>query len=40
MEFNSEGLMGLRSALVNYNSKKRLDYLDLSYNYIRDEGIR
>ncbi|CAK69067.1 unnamed protein product (macronuclear) [Paramecium tetraurelia] len=39
MSLNSEGIFALSSMMLNYTGKLNLDYLDISYNQIKNEGI-
>ncbi|CAD8123044.1 unnamed protein product [Paramecium sonneborni] len=36
---SSESILALRSAMLNYTGNKSLDYLDLSWNRIKNEGL-
>lgn len=39
MQFNSECILALASALKEYTGNLYLEYLDLSYNQIKNEGF-
>ncbi|CAD8212492.1 unnamed protein product [Paramecium pentaurelia] len=39
MCLNSEGIIALSSMMLNYTGKLNLDYLDISYNQIKNDGI-
>lgn len=40
MRYNSESLLALASALRNYTGSRSLDFIDISYNYIKDRGLQ
>lgn len=39
MEFRSESILGLKEFLGKCSAKRGFLNLDISYNYIRDEGL-
>ncbi|CAD8094927.1 unnamed protein product [Paramecium primaurelia] len=39
MNLNYEGIIALSSMMLNYTGKLSLDYLDISYNQIKNDGI-
>jgi hypothetical protein len=38
MELSSEGVLALGSALKHFTKKSPFEVLDISYNYLKDDG--
>ena len=38
MQFNTESILALGDAMIYYTGQKSLDSLDISYNYIKNQG--